>query len=98
MAAAGPNELLVCSCGAVFPDRRYRPLNCDVAIVLFHSRGAPKHQVYEIKLDRVYAWDRMGRKGQRCAMLAKGARNSCLVIFADGGRAVTSWRALRRVK
>jgi hypothetical protein len=45
-----------------------------------------------------YAWDRMGRKGQACAVLARGKMNSCLVKFEDGYTAVTSRNALRRRK
>lgn len=46
----------------------------------------------------VYRWNRMGRKGQRCRVLARGAMNSCAVIFEDGFRAVTSRNALAKVK
>jgi hypothetical protein len=45
-----------------------------------------------------YAWNRMGRKGQACAVLARGKMNSCLVQFEDGFTAVTSRNALRRRK
>lgn len=44
----------------------------------------------------IYAWNRMGRKGQRCMVLVRGGMNSCLVQFEDGYRAVTSRNALRR--
>lgn len=44
----------------------------------------------------VYRWDRMGRKGQRCRVLVRGTRNSRLVEFEDGHRAVTSGNALRK--
>lgn len=47
-------------------------------------------------LPYVYRWDRHGRKGQRCRVLARGAMNSCLVEFADGYRMVTSRNAIRR--
>lgn len=44
----------------------------------------------------VYFWNRMGRKGQLCRVLARGTMNSCAVEFlADGFRAVTSRNALR---
>jgi hypothetical protein len=46
----------------------------------------------------VFRWDRQGRKGQRCEMLARGTLNSCLVQFADGYRMVTSRNALKRFK
>ena len=38
----------------------------------------------------------MERKGQPCAVLARGKMNSCLVMFKDGFTAVTSRNALRR--
>jgi len=45
-----------------------------------------------------YAWNRMGRKGQRCAVLVRGKMNSCAVEFEDGFKAVTSRNALRKAK
>jgi hypothetical protein len=45
----------------------------------------------------VYFWNRMGCKGQRCAVLARGKLNSCLVMFEDGFTAVTDRRAVRRI-
>ena len=45
----------------------------------------------------VYYWNRMGRKGQRCAVLVRGKMNSILVIFEDGYTAVTSRNAVRKV-
>ena len=46
-----------------------------------------------------YAWNRMGRKGQRCAVLIRAkTMNSCLVRFEDGFEAVTSRNAIRKVK
>jgi hypothetical protein len=44
-----------------------------------------------------YAWNRMGRKGQRCRVICRGSMNSCLLEFEDGHKAVTSRNALRRV-
>jgi hypothetical protein len=44
----------------------------------------------------VYFWHRMNRKGQACAVLARGAMNSCLVLFEDGFRAITSRNAIRK--
>ena len=41
----------------------------------------------------IYRWDRHGRKGQRCVVLAHGTMNSCLVRFEDGYMMVTSRRA-----
>jgi hypothetical protein len=37
-----------------------------------------------------------GRKGQHCRVLARGSRNSCLIEFEDGFRAVTSRNGIRR--
>lgn len=45
----------------------------------------------------VYRWNRMGRKGHVCRVLARGTMNSCLVKFEDGFQAVTSRNALRKV-
>lgn len=44
----------------------------------------------------IYRWDRCGRKGQRCRVVARGSMNSCLLEFEDGWRMVTSRNALRR--
>ncbi len=44
----------------------------------------------------VYRWDRQGRKGQRCAVTARGAMNSILVVFEDGYAMVTSGNSIRR--
>jgi hypothetical protein len=52
----------------------------------------PERPVY------IYAWERMGRKGQRCIVLARGKMNSCWVRFEDGFEAVTIRNALRRAK
>jgi hypothetical protein len=45
----------------------------------------------------IFRWDRCGRKGQRCKVLVRGALNSCLVMFEDGWKMVTSKNAVRRV-
>ena len=44
----------------------------------------------------IFRWDRHGRKGQPCVVLARGAMNSCLVKFEDGYTMVTSRNALQR--
>ena len=36
------------------------------------------------------------RKGERCKVLARGKRNSCLIEFPDGLQAVTSRNALKK--
>lgn len=46
----------------------------------------------------VYRWNRQGRKGQVCAVEARGTMNSCLVRFDDGYGMVTSRNALAKVK
>jgi len=38
------------------------------------------------------------RKGQPCAVLARGKMNSCLVQFADGFLVVTSRFYVRRIR
>jgi hypothetical protein len=42
----------------------------------------------------IYRWDRHGRKGQLCIVVARGTMNSCLVKFEDGYTMVTSRDAL----
>jgi hypothetical protein len=44
----------------------------------------------------IFRWDRHGRKGERCIVLARGTMNSCLVKFEDGFTMVTSRNALKR--
>jgi len=44
----------------------------------------------------IFRWDRHGRKGKRCLVLARGTMNSCLVKFEDGFTMVTSRNALKR--
>jgi hypothetical protein len=44
----------------------------------------------------IFRWDRHGRKGERCFVLACGTMNSCLVKFEDGFTMVTSRNALKR--
>jgi hypothetical protein len=46
----------------------------------------------------LYRWDRQGRKGQRCRVLARGKMNSCCVEFEDGYCMVTSRNALKRAR
>jgi hypothetical protein len=43
----------------------------------------------------IFRWDRHGRKGEVCEILARGTMNSCLVQFEDGYTMVTSRNALR---
>lgn len=44
----------------------------------------------------LYAWDRCGRKGQRCIVTARGKMNSCRIKFADGFVMITSRNAIRK--
>lgn len=48
----------------------------------------------------IYAWRVSARlpdrKGQRCAVLARGSLNSCLVVFEDGYQVITSRNYLCR--
>jgi hypothetical protein len=44
----------------------------------------------------IFRWDRHGRKGQPCLVLARGTMNSRLVEFEDGYTMVTSRNALQR--
>lgn len=38
------------------------------------------------------------RQGEPCRMVARGARNSCLIEFADGARFVTSRNGVQRIR
>ncbi len=49
-------------------------------------------------LPYIYRWDRQGRKGQPCEVLARGTMNSCRVRFSDGYSMITSRNALVRRK
>jgi hypothetical protein len=49
-------------------------------------------------LPYIYRWNRQGRKGQRCKLLARGKMNSICVEFADGYRMITSGNAIMRAK
>ena len=44
----------------------------------------------------IYRWNRLGRKGQRCTVTARGSLNSCRVVFGDGLVMITSRSALMR--
>lgn len=44
----------------------------------------------------IWFWRRLGRKGQRCRVLARGAMNSALLEFEDGYQVVTSRNGIRR--
>lgn len=46
----------------------------------------------------IYRWNRCGRKGQRCTVIARGTMNSCLLEFEDGWRMVTSRNAIMKAK
>lgn len=70
------------------PTPPVRPARARAAVTSSSSNGAMT--VY------LYAWNRCGRKGQRCRVLARGKMNSCLLEFEDGWRMVTSRNALRR--
>lgn len=50
-----------------------------------------------MRLDHVYYWNRCGRKGQPCAVTARGRMNSICVVFADGFSMITSRYAVRRL-
>ena len=62
--------------------------------------------IVEAKYPYVYRWARylgmavLGgtRKGERCRVLVRGGRNSCLIEFPDGYQAVTSRNALRKAQ
>ena len=45
----------------------------------------------------IYRWNRQGRKGQACRLLVRSTFNSCLLVFVDGFKMVTSRNALRKV-
>ncbi|MFB2562461.1 hypothetical protein [Rhizobium sp. IMFF44] len=49
-------------------------------------------------LPYIFRWNRQGRKGEHCEVIARGTMNSCCVRFADGYTMVTSRNALAKVK
>ena len=46
----------------------------------------------------VFRWNRLGRKGKACRLIARGTMNSCLLEFDDGWRMVTSRNAIAKLK
>jgi len=58
--------------------------------------GHPAAGDVSLALPYLYRWDRQGRKGQPCDVLARGTMNSCLVEFSDGYRMVTSRNAIKK--
>lgn len=56
------------------------------------ASGPPPATLY------IYRWNRCGRKGQTCRLIARGTQNSCALEFADGFRMVTSRNALKRAR
>lgn len=44
----------------------------------------------------VFAWNKLGRKGQPCRLTARGGFNSCRLEFADGFVMITSRNSIRR--
>jgi hypothetical protein len=46
----------------------------------------------------IFRWNRLGRKGQRCKVTARGRMNSCRVVFEDGYTVITSRNAIRKAK
>lgn len=49
-------------------------------------------------LPYIYRWNRQDRKGQACAVTARGKMNSIRVVFADGYVMITSGNAIRKLK
>lgn len=71
-------------------------MNCPLCNTLVKSGETHSCTVHTFPYN--YAWNRMGRKGQRCRVIARGKMNSCRVEFEDGFQAITSRNALRKVK
>lgn len=46
----------------------------------------------------VFRWNRLGRKGQRCRVTARGTMNSCRLEFDDGFVMITSRNAIKRAE
>lgn len=45
----------------------------------------------------IYRWDRQGRKGQRCRVVARAkVMNSICIEFTDGYQMITSGNAIRK--
>lgn len=59
----------------------------------------PKARTYIFRWAKCLGMPVLGgtRKGQPCKVLIRSARNSCLIEFPDGFKAVTSRNALRKV-
>lgn len=54
-----------------------------------------------LNLSYIYRWNRpehAPRKGQLCAVTARGTMNSIRVVFADGFAMITSGNAIMRAK
>jgi hypothetical protein len=55
--------------------------------------------LYEYKWKRALGVPSLeGRQGNLCRVLARGARNSCLIEFVDGAKAIVSRNAIRRYR
>jgi hypothetical protein len=58
------------------------------------ERGREHDQ--SIEYPYVFYWNRLGRKGERCKVTARGKLNSCRVEFEDGFVVITSRNAVRK--
>lgn len=89
--------------------RRNAPAECDCEICRQQDQlpvrlqgipGAKQLAMPYPAFDHAWFWRARlpDRKGQRCAVLARGKMNSILVQFQDGLRVITSRNAVRRLK
>lgn len=89
--------------------RRQEHVRCDCAVCrqqdalperLQGIPGAWQLAMPYPAFDHAWFWRSMlpERKGQPCAVLARGRMNSILVQFADGTRVITSRYAVRKLK
>lgn len=59
---------------------------------------APRLPLPAPAFNYLFRWNRNGRKGQVCAVTARGTMNSCLAIFEDGYSMVTSRNAIKKAE
>lgn len=60
-----------------------------------HVPAGPGNKTLMSDYPYVFYWNRLGRKGKRCKVTARGKLNSCRVGFEDGFVVITSRNAVR---
>lgn len=87
--------------------RHARPLERPIPCKGFQKFWKPPAEVWDqvvaqrpdLGLDHVWHWRKRlpERKGQRCRVVSRGAKNSVLVQFQDGVEVITSRHAVRKI-